>query len=220
MRGTKWSESEMSLSTDLVKKGFGYDQIAERVGRTPKAVKVFLGKTGCKKSQFSFQDHTCLQCGKIFQARLTTGRKFCSTSCSATLHNRLKPKRVKRVTKRCCLICSGLLRTDQKKYCSMTCRDSERQRELDAGTISSKSAKYLLIRKRGRKCDVCLFEIWNGKPIPIELDHVDGNHKNNTELNLRLVCPNCHAQTPTYKGRNKGHGRAARRERYAAGLTY
>jgi protein-arginine kinase activator protein McsA len=229
MRGTKWSETDMGLALDLVQKGLGYGQIAERVGRTTKAVKVFLGRAGCKKSLFSFQDHTCTQCGKTFRARVTTRRKFCSTSCSTTFHNHLKPKRVKtteqerlgkKATKRCCVICSKFLRSDQKKYCSMGCIITMKQRKLDAGTISSSSAKKLILLKRGRKCEVCSNTLWNGEPIPIETDHVDGNHKNNTEVNLRLICPNCHAQTPTYKNRNKGKGRGARRERYAAGLTY
>lgn len=59
-----------------------------------------------------------------------------------------------------------------------------------------------------------------GQPIPIELDHIDGNPENNELDNLRLICPNCHAQTPTYKGANKGNGRHERKERYQKGLSY
>lgn len=40
---------------------------------------------------------------------------------------------------------------------------------------------------------------WNNKPIPLEIDHIDGLHTNNTFANLR---PICHAQTDTYKGKN------------------
>lgn len=53
-----------------------------------------------------------------------------------------------------------------------------------------------------RKCAWCRRRKWRSKPIPLELDHIDGDHLNNQLLNLRLLCPNCHAQTPTYKGRN------------------
>jgi hypothetical protein len=62
-----------------------------------------------------------------------------------------------------------------------------------------------------------------GKPIPIELDHIDGNSDNNSAENLRLICPNCHAQTETYKVANKGKNsqrQAMRRNRYANGQTY
>ena len=52
-------------------------------------------------------------------------------------------------------------------------------------------------------CDSCRKTQWMGKPIPLELDHIDGNHQNNNLNNLRLLCPNCHAFTSTYRGKNK-----------------
>ena len=54
------------------------------------------------------------------------------------------------------------------------------------------------------KCECCGISEWNGQPAPIELDHIDGNHHNNTLDNLRVICPNCHAQTDNYRGKNKG----------------
>jgi hypothetical protein len=53
------------------------------------------------------------------------------------------------------------------------------------------------------KCEDCGRTKWNGKSIPLELEHVDGNGKNNLIKNLKLLCPNCHAQTSTYRGKNK-----------------
>lgn len=53
------------------------------------------------------------------------------------------------------------------------------------------------------KCECCGITEWNGEPTPIELDHIDGNRYNNTIDNLRILCPNCHAQTDTYRGKNK-----------------
>ncbi|MFD8448721.1 HNH endonuclease signature motif containing protein [Streptomyces coelicoflavus] len=46
--------------------------------------------------------------------------------------------------------------------------------------------------------------IWQGRPIPLEVDHVDGDWRNNRVENLRLLCPNCHSITDTYRGRGKG----------------
>jgi len=54
------------------------------------------------------------------------------------------------------------------------------------------------------RCEICNGTAWNGQPISLELDHIDGDRTNNTFVNLRLLCPNCHAQTPTYRGRNIG----------------
>ncbi|QJR11149.1 hypothetical protein DSM104443_02221 [Usitatibacter rugosus] len=51
-------------------------------------------------------------------------------------------------------------------------------------------------------CRSCGLRSWLGRPIHLELDHIDGDHSNNALTNLRLLCPNCHAQTPTYKARN------------------
>lgn len=51
-------------------------------------------------------------------------------------------------------------------------------------------------------CEYCLLSEWMGKPIPLELEHVNGNNRDNRLENLKIICPNCHALTPTYRGRN------------------
>lgn len=54
-----------------------------------------------------------------------------------------------------------------------------------------------------RKCSNCNLTKWLSKDIPLELDHINGIHEDNTLSNLRLLCPNCHALTDTYRGKNK-----------------
>lgn len=62
--------------------------------------------------------------------------------------------------------------------------------------------KRILIKERGYQCECCKLIEWLGHKIPLHEDHIDGNHFNHCKNNLRLLCPNCHALTPTWKGRN------------------
>jgi hypothetical protein len=53
------------------------------------------------------------------------------------------------------------------------------------------------------KCESCKGAKWMGEPIPLELHHKDGCNNNHKLYNLMILCCNCHAQTPTYCGKNK-----------------
>ena len=72
-------------------------------------------------------------------------------------------------------------------------------------SYSSHGLKKRLITEglKEHKCECCGITEWNKKPAPIELDHINGNHHDNRLENLRILCPNCHAQTDTYRGKNK-----------------
>ncbi len=54
------------------------------------------------------------------------------------------------------------------------------------------------------KCDICGLKFWLQDPIGLELDHKDGDHNNNSLRNVRLLCPNCHAQTDNYRVKKPG----------------
>lgn len=61
------------------------------------------------------------------------------------------------------------------------------------------------ILKEGLKphqCECCGLTEWMGKPIPLELHHIDGDRTHNELSNYQLLCPNCHAMTENYRGKN------------------
>lgn len=162
----------------------------------------------------------CKNCDKIlvYEKRRS---KFCSKSCSASFNNAKKTKYLKKeIVIIECLSCGSM--TTNSKYCNNICQQNY-QWELsksEVSKLSHGSLKKLLIETHGHKCQICNLDSWMNQKIPIEMDHIDGINENNDLSNLRLLCPNCHAQTPTYKAKNKGSGRMYRRQRYADGKSY
>jgi hypothetical protein len=109
-------------------------------------------------------------------------------------------------------------------YCSNACQRERERRdriahwlESGVGFIDSGHRHYIrqyLAAEQAGRCAICrLGSTWCDQPLVFILDHIDGDSTNNRRVNLRLVCPNCDSQLPTYKNRNRGRGRAARRTR-------
>lgn len=102
------------------------------------------------------------------------------------------------------------------KFCSTKCSGEHRykiskQKWLDGGKIGNRNTiRQYLIDDRGDICEVCGISEYNGMPITLQVDHIDGNAGDDRPSNVRLICPNCHSQTEFYGAKNKGNGRAAR----------
>lgn len=106
--------------------------------------------------------------------------------------------------------CSG-------KYCSNACSGQHKKKVSISEWLDGKRKGYtgktlklkpfvrdFLFKTRGTQCSVCG---WDKKHpndnLPLtEIDHIDGDAKNCVPSNLRILCPNCHSMTPTFKRRN------------------
>lgn len=76
---------------------------------------------------------------------------------------------------------------------------------IEGSFYQSYKLKRRLLKEglKERKCECCGLSQWQGMDIPLELHHVNGDNCDNRIENLRLLCPNCHALTDNYRGRNK-----------------
>jgi 5-methylcytosine-specific restriction endonuclease McrA len=105
------------------------------------------------------------------------------------------------------LNCSHFLtRNDSSNFTRILSKD-----EFINEWLTKKSTKirkyvkaYLIkFQLKDYKCSECDNEgLWNGKPLSLQLDHINGINDDNRIDNLRFLCPNCHSQTETYSKKN------------------
>lgn len=122
-----------------------------------------------------------------------------------------------------CINCNKPI-NKRSKYCSNKCqkeyqyktyinkwKNNENDGMRGEYQISSYIKTYLF-NKYNNKCARCGWGEINKytNKIPLEIEHIDGDYKNNKEENLILLCPNCHSLTSTYKGANLNKGRKSR----------
>ena len=124
-----------------------------------------------------------------------------------------------------CLNCNNMIKNNNK-YCNIKCQkeyeykryiEKWKNNNVNGGRGEYQISMYIkryLYDKYKNKCARCGWGKMNmyTKNIPLEVEHIDGNYKNNKEENLILLCPNCHSLTSTYKGANINNGRKSRRK--------
>jgi hypothetical protein len=120
-----------------------------------------------------------------------------------------------------CLSCERLTARAGQKFCSNQCQADLTYRQwvdnwligkasgLRGGVSTSRHVRRYLRETQGERCSICGWaevNVYTGS-IPLHIDHIDGNYKNNRPKNLRFLCPNHHALTSTYGALNRGKGR-------------
>ena len=122
-----------------------------------------------------------------------------------------------------CLNCNKEIKKSNK-YCSNKCQKEYEYKsyieEWKTNKVTGLKGEYqisnhiktYLFNKYNKKCAKCGWGETNKftRKIPLEVEHIDRNYKNNNEDNLILLCPNCHSLTSTYKGANLNNGRKTR----------
>ena len=153
-------------------------------------------------------------CTVSFIDYLSSNRKYCSYSCSASCNNKISKSKNKK-----CKRCESII-PSAYTYCS-SCRETKKEWTRSdfinswksgdlskvtktSGELSGAARRHLisLAENKCTKCGWCEPNPVTGYPI-LAVDHIDGNWKNNKFDNLRVLCYNCHTLTPTFGNLNR-----------------
>lgn len=159
----------------------------------------------------------CPKCDQKFDnAGKWNTKKFCSRKCANSRRwdeavnkkrrDSLEKTLGKPLSKKhsiACIYCKKITPAGNK-FCDNVC--FQEWRSIPAANFCYEgkgSHKKVLIRERGHVCESCKNSEWLGRRITLELEHIDGDNKNNVRENLKLLCPNCHSYTPTWRKAKK-----------------
>jgi len=149
--------------------------------------------------------YTCQFCTKLIKNK---GSCKAHEMCCVKNSNRVKHKRSDKAGQKKGSIPwnKNKVFTEQTKQKILKKIESGEYKNFSSYTIR-KLVRLYLIDKNGHSCMICGLSKWRDIDIPLVADHIDGNSENNELNNFRIICNNCDAILPTFKGKNRGNGR-------------
>ena len=189
---SKWESEKEELERLINVEKVSYEEIGRRYGCSGSNIKKVAKQLGIELPQRrkinpneTFNKGTgkkyyCLNCGRELNQGLTSTHKFCDNTCQKEYQHKQKYQ----------LIINGDPSIMRANYSPAIFRED-------------------IIKEQGGVCAICKRETeWEGKPLVLIVDHIDGNAANNKRDNLRCICPNCDSQLDTYKSKNKNGARS------------
>ena len=185
---------------------------------SPKCYSIFLSKTQGKRNRNNYEKEPplCPVCNSLLSyEQYIFGNKFCGASCSSKYNNAAinnDPKKAEEIQQKISDSMKSFIQLHGPHICSTDDQDriSDGRKKYwrnwllssDFNVLSPESKRNRIILEQNQKCHRCKNDVWLGEPLVLEIEHKDGNHKNNNYENLEALCPNCHSLTKTWRGRN------------------
>lgn len=150
----------------------------------------------------------CEKCNREYEIKFGSGR-FCSRKCANSKGPKTEQQKEHLRKKMLGRIVSEETKLKVREAVStkefkIKCKNSwlKKHMAIPFDNLSYNGKRKRISIEQNHTCLHCKLNKWLDLPIVLELDHIDGNNKNNQRDNLRMICPNCHAQTVTWRGKN------------------
>lgn len=145
----------------------------------------------------------CENCHTTHDANYGSGR-FCSSKCARGFSTKEKRKLINQKVSDKLKGRIGGASTVTENSIEKT-KETWRRKLIDADfdTLKYEARRKRIILEQDNKCNHCGISDWFGKPLSLEIDHINGISDDNRRENLEAICPNCHSVTDTWRGRNK-----------------